>query len=121
MEEQFKNQQEHEDDAQELQMKQEYVDCEFLGDRLAEEVPGLEAEEPLRRSILEELVRQHHKDPMPLNDTVASFLAPSAKHRDDEDYDPAAQYIEERDFRTLLDYLKLLDVLTPNRLELLTK
>jgi hypothetical protein len=34
---------------------------------------------------------------------------------------PADQYIEETDFRTLLDYLKLYEVLTQNRTDLLAK
>lgn len=62
--------------SQRLHLKQEFLECDFFRDMLAEEAPGLESESTLLQSILEELLIRHNEEPAPLRDTAAPFAVP---------------------------------------------
>ena len=60
-----------------LHLMQEFLECGFFRDKLAEELPGLESEETLFQNILEELLMRHNEEPAPLRDTMAPFAVPN--------------------------------------------
>jgi hypothetical protein len=63
--------------SQRLHLKQDFLECDFFRDQLAEETPGLESESTLLQSILEELLMRHNEEPVPLRDTTVPFAVPN--------------------------------------------